>query len=76
MIDSHCHLEMFKEELSDVVRRAYDSGVSTIVTVASDVESLDEVVKIAEQYPMVYATVGIHPHDAKDFNDKVLKKNI
>lgn len=74
MIDSHCHLEMFKEELSDVVRRAYDSGVSTIVTVASDVESLDEVVKIAEQYPMVYATVGIHPHDAKDFNDKVLKK--
>ncbi|MGC8796686.1 TatD family hydrolase [Thermodesulfovibrio sp.] len=74
MIDSHCHLEMFKEEIPDVIQRAYDAGVNTIITIGSDIESLDEAVKIAEQYPMVYATVGIHPHDAKDFNEEVLKK--
>lgn len=74
MIDSHCHLEMFEEKISDVIRRAYDTGVSFIITIASDTESLEKVVKIAEDYPMVYASVGIHPHDAKDLNDKVMKK--
>ncbi|WP_353683290.1 TatD family hydrolase [Thermodesulfovibrio sp. 3907-1M] len=73
MIDSHCHLEMFKEQLPDIIRRAYDAGVHTIITVASDVESLNEAVKISEQYPMVYAAVGIHPHDAKELDDKILK---
>jgi len=74
MIDSHCHLDMFEEELPMVIQRAYDAGVSIIITIASDVESLEKVVDIADNYPMVYASVGIHPHDAKDLNDKVLKK--
>jgi len=74
MIDSHCHLEMFEEELPMVIQRAYDAGVSIIITIASDVESLEKVVDIADNYPMVYASVGIHPHDAKDLNDRVLKK--
>ncbi|GAB5046434.1 TatD family hydrolase [Thermodesulfovibrio sp. TK110] len=73
MIDSHCHLEMFKEEIPEIIQRAYDAGVNRIITVASDVESLDETVKIAEQYPMVYAAVGIHPHEAKELDDKILK---
>jgi len=74
MIDSHCHLEMFKEELSDVIRRAYDAGVNTIISIGSDVESMSEAIKIAEQYSMVYASVGIHPHEAKELDDEVLKK--
>jgi len=74
MIDSHCHLEMFKKDISTVIQHAYDAGVNSIITISSDTDSIDEIIKIAEQYPMVYATVGIHPHDAKDFNDKVLRK--
>lgn len=74
MIDSHCHLEMFKDEISDVLKRAFDNGVNTIITISSDAESIDEAVSLAEQYPMVYATVGIHPHDAKELDDRMLKK--
>lgn len=68
MIDSHCHLEMFGEEVSEVIKRASEAGITKIITIASDIESLDKVIEIANQYPMVYATVGIHPHDAKDWN--------
>lgn len=74
MIDSHCHLEMFEEEISEVLKRAYDAGISTVITISSDVASIDKIIKITEQYPMVYATVGIHPHDAKELNSEVLKR--
>jgi TatD DNase family protein len=74
MIDSHCHLEMFKKDIPQVIKHAQDAGVNTIITISSDTESIDETIKIAEQYPMVYATVGIHPHDAKDLNNEIFKK--
>jgi len=74
MIDSHCHLEMFENQISDVLRRAYDAGVNTFITVSSDKESIEKAVKISEQYPMVYAGIGIHPHDAVDLNEEILKK--
>ncbi|ODA43306.1 putative deoxyribonuclease YcfH [Thermodesulfovibrio sp. N1] len=74
MIDSHCHLEMFKKDIPQVIKHAQNAGVNTIITISSDTESIDEAIKIAEQYPMVYATVGIHPHDAKDLNNEILKK--
>jgi len=62
------------KEISDVIRRAYDAGVRIIITIASDVESLEKVVDIADTYSMVYASVGIHPHNANDLDDEVLKK--
>jgi len=74
MIDSHCHLEMFKKELPDVIRRSFDAGVNTIITVSSDPESIEQAVKIADDYPMVYATVGLHPHDADKLNNEILKR--
>lgn len=74
MIDSHCHLEMFEDKIDEVLKRATVAGVKSIITISSDTESIEEVINIAEKYPQVYATVGIHPHDAKDLDDSVLKK--
>ncbi len=71
MIDTHCHLEMFEDEIPRAISRACEAGVSNIITISSDVESLDWAIKIAEEYPMVYASVGIHPHDAKDYNEEI-----
>ncbi|MCX7988188.1 MAG: YchF/TatD family DNA exonuclease [Thermodesulfovibrio sp.] len=73
MIDSHCHLEMFEDQQEEIIRRAYDAGVTSIITISSDRESIDKVIRIAEKYPMVYASVGIHPHDAVQLDDKVLQ---
>jgi len=47
---------------------------NTIITVSSDPESIEQAVKIADDYPMVYATVGLHPHDADKLNNEILKR--
>ncbi|MCS7215090.1 MAG: YchF/TatD family DNA exonuclease [Thermodesulfovibrio sp.] len=74
MIDSHCHLEMFGEEIPEIIKNASAAGITKILTIGSNIESIEETIRITEQYPMVYATVGIHPHETKSLNDEVLKK--
>jgi TatD DNase family protein len=72
-IDTHCHLEMsaYDSDREEVIMRAESAGVKRIVTVGSDVGSSDAAVRMAREYENVYATVGIHPHDAKDYNRDV-----
>jgi TatD DNase family protein len=68
MIDSHCHLQKktYGDELSDVVERAVEAGVQTLVTIGSS-DSLDvcqEAIQLAELDDRIWATVGFHPHGA------------
>ena len=67
-IDTHCHLYMdqFNNDRHDVIKRAIDNGVERMICIGVDIPSSEECVKIAEQYPQVFATAGIHPHNAKD----------
>ena len=74
LIDTHCHLDMLGEDCDAVVQRAKDAGVEAIITISSDFGSNAKNVSIAEAREMVYASVGIHPHDAKDASEQVLKK--
>jgi TatD DNase family protein len=72
MIDTHCHLD-FKEynnRRDEVIKTAVEAGVHTLVNIGADKESTERSVQLAEKYDNVYATVGIHPHDAKTFDDK------
>jgi TatD DNase family protein len=66
LIDSHAHLDMdeFAPDRDEVIARAGLAGVSKIVTIGIDVESSRKAVAMAEQYPQIYAAVGIHPHEA------------
>lgn len=66
LIDTHAHLDhqWYDGERDAVVLRALDAGVTSIVTIGADMRSSEEAVRLAEAYPSVYATVGIHPHDA------------
>ncbi len=65
MIDTHAHLNMeaFDEDRTGVISRALSAGISTIITVGINLESSKRAIEIAEEYPWIYATVGIHPHD-------------
>lgn len=74
IIDTHCHLDMFREDASAVIQRAKDAGIEAIITVGSDPGSNAGNVSIAEQNDIVYAAVGIHPHDAKDFTDEIFQQ--
>ena len=69
LIDSHCHLDgpRFAADRDAVVARAADAGVVAMITIgASDgVHANHDAVAVAARYANVFATVGIHPHDAR-----------
>ena len=75
MIDSHCHLdsEQFNDDREAVIERALAAGVETMVAIGSGdgPPDLEVGVRLADRYPSIYATIGVHPHDAKLFNDAV-----
>ena len=68
-VDSHAHLdgERFDADRDAVLARAREAGVETIVAIGSGTGpgSLDCGIRIAEQHDFIYATIGIHPHEAK-----------
>ena len=68
IFDTHAHLHFpeFADDLDAVLARARAAGVAGIVTIGTDRETNEAVVALAERLPQVYATVGIHPHDAAE----------
>lgn len=75
LIDTHCHLDWqsLEADLDEVIERALEAGVSRMVTIGVDVASSRQAVQLAERYEPVYASVGVHPNDAADFDESVLK---
>lgn len=67
-VDSHCHLDdkRFADDLDAVLDRAAAAGVERILTIGTGdgPPGIDRAVRIAERYPQVFASVGVHPHDA------------
>ena len=76
MIDTHTHLNdrKFDADLGEVLYRALTDGVERMVVCGYDMPSSRRAVEIAEQYESVYATVGVHPHDAKTFSEEHLRE--
>lgn len=74
MIDTHSHLTFSKlaEDLEGVMSRANAAGVTTFIIPATTVEDSVSGVELSKRYEDVYAGVGIHPTDAKDFTPKSL----
>ncbi|MBK6722086.1 MAG: TatD family hydrolase [Acidobacteria bacterium] len=74
LIDSHCHIdgEQFDEDRDQVVRRAREAGVVAMLNIGTGDPHSDDfrrAVAVAELYDNVYASVGVHPHDAKLYDD-------
>jgi len=73
LVDSHAHLEMeqFGADREQVLARAREAGVETIVAIGSGTGpgALDCGIQLAEQHDFIYATIGIHPHEAKLANE-------
>jgi TatD DNase family protein len=66
LFDSHCHLDdkQYNRDFSGVLKRAATAGVKGMLTVGVNHESSTQAVSLAESNPGVYASVGVHPHDA------------
>ncbi len=73
-IDSHCHIdgEQFDADRDEVVQRAREAGVLAMLNIGTGDPHSDDFrrsVAVAAKYENVYASVGVHPHDAKLYND-------
>lgn len=68
LTDSHTHLnaEQFKDDQAEVIQRALDAGVTRIVNVGFNRETIPSSIELAEKYDFIYTTVGWHPVDAID----------
>lgn len=70
-IDSHCHLnlEQFAADYDEVIDRAFANNVKAIINVGADIKSSIRAIEIAQEYARnIFATVGMHPHDAAEEN--------
>jgi TatD DNase family protein len=70
--DSHCHLEMeeFDGDREAVIGRARAAGVLRMVTVGTEARYFPKVIELIEKNPGIFATLGIHPHNAKDYSEE------
>jgi TatD DNase family protein len=73
MIDSHCHLDFreFSGNQDKVIDNARSAGVHTMINIGVSLQSSHRSVELADTYDCVYAAVGVHPHDAKTYDDRV-----
>ncbi len=69
LFDTHAHLdaEQFAADRGEVIAALPDRGVSLVVDPGCDLPSSRAAVALAEQYPFVYAAVGIHPEECADY---------
>lgn len=76
LVDSHCHLDFpdFAAEREAVIRRAFEAGIGTMLTICTRLDHFAEVRGIAEQHPRIWCSVGVHPHEAEAHGDLVTER--
>lgn len=68
LVDSHCHFDLLNEEISPeeiqlFIKKASELGVKYFLNVCVSISRLEDVLRPAEKYPFVFASVGLHPND-------------
>jgi TatD DNase family protein len=71
--DTHAHYddERYDPDRDELLRRIHASGIEYIMNITAGVESLTDSVALAEKYDFIYSSCGLHPHEAKFFDEKV-----
>lgn len=72
-IDTHAHLtdKAFADNVDEIIKKAKECMVTNIITSSFDLSSSNEAVNLAEKYESVYASIGIYPEYADDYNQKI-----
>ena len=75
IVDSHCHLNFpqFKDKIDEIVNRALDKGVSKMLTISTKLNEISNLEDISKTYSEVYNSVGVHPHECKNYKDLCLE---
>jgi TatD DNase family protein len=72
LIDTHTHLDdaRYDDDREAVIARAREAGVETFLTIGCDLTTSRSAVALADRYPFVYASIGVHPHEVKHIEDE------
>ena len=78
MIDSHVHLddEAFNGDREDIIKSLGENGIELVINNSSDLPSSERSVELAHKYENIYAAIGVHPHEARTYEDEVEKRLI
>ena len=70
LIDTHCHLDFpqFDQDRDLVIQAACEAGVGYFVNIGATLDSSASACRLAKEYPEIFASVGVHPHDADSFD--------
>ncbi len=71
LIDTHTHLDdaRYNDDRDAVIIRAREAGVEAFVTIGCDLTTSRAAVALADRFPFVYASIGVHPHEVKQIRD-------
>lgn len=71
-IDTHTHLDdaRYNDDREAMIARARETGVEAFVSIGCDLTTSQAAVSLADHYPFVYASVGVHPHEVKHIQDE------
>ncbi|WP_373497876.1 TatD family hydrolase [Desulfococcus sp.] len=74
LFDSHCHLSDpgYAQDFDRVLRRMSDTGVAAAILVGVNRKDSEKAVRLAASHPGLYASVGVHPHDAENCSEETL----
>jgi len=77
-IDTHCHLdfEHFDKDREEVIQRARDYDVKCIINIGSSITGSEKSIELAKKYDFIFATVGLHPHEADSFGEDIKERLI
>jgi TatD DNase family protein len=76
LVDSHCHLDdpRFDADRPAVVQRALEAGVERLLAIGSGPPDLEAAIRLAEAWPHISATVGVHPHDSSKADERCFER--
>jgi TatD DNase family protein len=74
LVDTHAHIdeEGFAHDFDEMLERAYANDVKYVVNIGANMDESRVSIELADKYESIYATVGVHPHDVEEINDKAL----
>jgi TatD DNase family protein len=78
LVDSHCHFDdrQFDEDREAAIARAHAAGVETMLAIGTGdgPPDLEAAIRLAEEHESIYATVGVHPHDAAKASEETFSR--
>lgn len=75
LIDTHSHVDMIEEiSVEEVIKNAKESGVKKIIVPCAYPKDVDKIYELVNKYDNLYGLLGVHPSEAKDWDDSLIDK--